>query len=212
VFVPIEFVWEVHGLPNGHAPDDARIGPPFEAARLPGVPAIVIAPDTINAAYGLRNLYRTPLSMAFFPAEVLVRLYEVLGQVSAVMGWLALATQGLVVVAMLAGVMAVLTLHRRQFAILRALGAPRLYIFLTVWMQIAFIAVAGALLGLVLGAGASFLVSQAVTAATGIVLPTALGWNELALVGGMILFGILVATVPAAAAYRRPVLHSLTGS
>jgi len=212
VIVPIEFVWQVHDLPTGHAAGDGRIGPPFEAARLPGVPAIVIAPDTLNAAYGLRNLYRTPLSMAFFPAEVLVRLYEVLGQVSAVMGWLALATQGLVVIAMLAGVMAILTLHRRQFAVLRALGAPRLYIFLTVWMQIAFIAVAGALLGLLLGARASLLVSQAITAATGIVLPTALGWNELALVGGMILFGILVATVPAAAAYRRPVLHSLTGS
>ena len=212
VIVPIEFVWQVHDRPTGHAAGDARIGPPFEAARLPGVPAIVIAPDTINAAYGLRNLYRTPLSMAFFPAEVLVRLYEVLGQVSAVMGWLALATQGLVVIAMLAGVMAILTLHRRQFAVLRALGAPRRYIFLTVWMQIAFIAVSGALLGLLLGAGASRLVSQAITAATGIVLPTALGWNELALVGGMILFGILAATVPAAIAYRRPVLHSLTGS
>src|SRR5258708_40281764 len=104
---------------------------------------------------------------------------------------------------MLAGVMAILTRHRRQFAILRALGAPRLYIFLTVWMQIAFIAVAGALLGLLLGAGASYLVSQAITAATGIVLPVSLGWNELALVGGMILFGILVATVPGAIAHPR---------
>lgn len=209
VIVPIEFVWQVHSLPTGHAAGETRIGPPFDAARVPGVPAIVITPDTINAAYGLRNLYRTPLSMAFFPAEALVRLYEVLGEVSALMGWLALATQALVVVAMLAGVTAILTLHRRQFAVLRALGAPRLYIFLTVWMQIAFVAVAGALLGLLLGVGASWLVSQAITAATGIVLPTALGSNELALVAGMILFGILVSTVPAAIAYRRPVMEAL---
>jgi putative ABC transport system permease protein len=210
VIVPIEFVWQVHNLPTGHAVGETRIGPPFDGARVPGVPAMVIKPDTINAAYGLRNLYRTPLSMAFFPAEALVRLYEVLGDIRELMSWLALATQGLVVLAMLAGVTAILTLHRRQFAILRALGAPRLYIFLTVWAQIALVAVSGALLGLGLGVGASYLVAQAITSATGIVLPSQLGWDELLLVGGMILFGLVIATVPAFIAYRRPVMQALT--
>jgi putative ABC transport system permease protein len=211
VIVPIEFVWRVHGLPTGHAESEARIGPPFDPARVPGVPAIVITPETVSAAYGLRTLYRTPLSMAFFPAEALVRLYEVLGDIRELMSWLALATQGLVVIAMLAGVMAILTLHRRQFAVLRALGAPRLYIFLCVWMQIAVIAVAGALLGLLLGAGAAMAVSRMITQATGIVLPARIGPDELLLVGGMILFGLIVATVPAFISYRRSVIESLTG-
>jgi len=210
VIVPIEFVWEVHGLPNGHAEGEERIGPPFDPARVPGVPAIVIKPETINAAYGLRTLYRTPLSMAFFPAEALVRLYEVLGDIRELMSWLALATQGLVVLAMLAGVMAILTLHRRQFAVLRALGAPRLYIFLCVWAQIAVIAVAGALSGLLLGAGAAMAVSHLITRATGIVLPARIGPDELWLVGGMIAFGLIVATVPAFISYRRSVIESLT--
>jgi putative ABC transport system permease protein len=210
VIVPIEFVWQVHGLPNGHAENDERIGPPFDPARVPGVPAIVIKPETINAAYGLRNLYRTPLSMAFFPAEALVRLYEVLGDIRELMSWLARAPQGLVVIAMLAGVMAILTLHRRQFAVLRALGAPRLYIFLCVWMQIAVIAVAGALIGLLLGAGAAMAVSHMITRATGIVLPARIGEDELLLVGGMIVFGLMVATVPAFISYRRSVIQSLT--
>ena len=210
VIVPIEFVWRVHGLPTGHAASERRIGPPFDAARVPGVPAIVIKPQTINAAYGLRNLYRTPLSMAFFPAEALVRLYEVLGDIRELMGWLALATQGLVVIAMLAGVMAILTLHRRQFAVLRALGAPRLYIFLCVWTQIAVIAVAGALLGLLIGSGAAIAVSHMITRATGIVLPARIGPDELLLVSGMILFGLIVATVPAFISYRRSVIQSLS--
>jgi putative ABC transport system permease protein len=81
VIVPIESVWRVHRLPTGHAEADTRIGPPFEADRVPGAPAIIIKPDTLAAAYGLRNAYRTPLSMAFFPAEALVRLYEVLGDI-----------------------------------------------------------------------------------------------------------------------------------
>src|SRR6516164_1136908 len=203
VIVPIEFVWHVHGLPTGHAEGDEHVGPPFDPARVPGVPAIVVKPQTINAAYGLRNLYRTPLSMAFFPAEALVRLYEL-------MGWLALATQGLVVIAMLAGVMAILTLHRRQFAVLRALGAPRLYIFLCVWTQIAVIAVAGALLGLLLGAGAAVGVSHLITQATGIVLPARIGPDEITLVAGMIAFGLIVATVPGFISYRRSIIENLT--
>jgi putative ABC transport system permease protein len=212
VIVPIEFVWRVHGLPTGHTETETHIGPPFDPARVSGVPAIVMTPDTINAAYGLRNAYRTPLSMAFFPAEALVRLYDVLGDVRTLMGWLALATQGLVVIAMLAGIMAILTLHRRQFAVLRALGAPRLYIFLCVWTQIAFVAVAGALIGLLLGAGAAFIVSRMLTRATGIVLTAQIGWDEWLLVGGMIAFGLVIATVPAIMAYRRPVIAGLTSS
>jgi putative ABC transport system permease protein len=210
VIVPIESVWEVHGLPNGHAEGDEHVGPPFDPARVPGVPAIVIKPETINAAYGLRMLYRTPSSMAFFPAEALIRLYEVLGDIRELMSWLALATQGLVVIAMLAGVMAILTLHRKQFAVLRALGAPRLYIFVCVWTQIAVIAVAGALLGLLLGAGAAVAVSHMITRATGIVLPARIGPDELMLVGGMIVFGLVVATVPAFISYRRSIIEALT--
>jgi putative ABC transport system permease protein len=210
VIVPIEFVWRVHGLPTGHAEGETRIGPPFAGERMSGVPAIVITPETVNAAYGLRTLYRTPTSMAFFPAEALVRLYEVLGDIRELMSWLALATQGLVVVAMLAGVMAILTLHRRQFAVLRALGAPRLYIFLCVWTQIAVIAVAGALLGLLLGAGAAVGVSHLITRATGIVLPARIGPDELSLVAGMILFGLIVATVPGFISYRRSIIENLT--
>jgi putative ABC transport system permease protein len=210
VIVSIEFVWRVHGLPTGHAEAASAIGPPFDAERVPGVPAIVMKPATINAAYGLRNEYRTSASMAFFPAEALVRLYDVLGDVRALMSTLALATQGLVVIATLAGIMAILTLHRRQFAVLRALGAPRLYIFLCVWTQIAFIAVAGAVIGLALGAGAALVVSQAITRATGIVLTTRIGLDEWLLVAGMIGFGLVVATIPALLVYRRPVVASLT--
>jgi ABC-type lipoprotein release transport system permease subunit len=109
---------------------------------------------------------------------------------------------------MLAGVMAIPRLHQRQFAVLRALGAPRLYIFLCVWTQIALIVVTGAALGLALGAGAAFVVSQLITRATGIALPTRIGADELLLVSGMILFALLVAFVPAFVSYHRSVIQA----
>lgn len=212
VVVPIELIWRVHGLLTGHAESESRIGPPFVPDRVPGVPAIVIKPDTINAAYGLRNQYRTTTSMAFFPAEALLQLYDVLGDVRTVMSVIALATQGLVVIAMLAGVMAILTLHRRQFAVLRALGAPRLYIFLCVWTQIALVAAAGALIGLLLGVGAAAIVSHLITRTTGIALAARIGPDEVLLTGAMVVFGLIVATVPAYVAYRRPVIQALSSS
>jgi putative ABC transport system permease protein len=212
IIVPIELVWRVHGLPTGHAENETRIGPPFVASRVSGVPAIIVKPDTLAAAYGLRNIYRTPLSMAFFPAEPLLRLYEVLGDIRELMSWMALATEGLVVLAMLAGVMAILALHRRQFGVLRALGAPRLYIFLCVWGEIAFIAIVGAIIGLALGTGAVILVSYMITRATGIVLPAEIGTNELLLVGGMILFGGLVSTIPAFVIHRQSVIEALNAN
>lgn len=82
VIIPVEQIWKLHNLPTGHAPEAGSvIGPPFDDAYLTGVPAIVIKPENLAAAYGLRNLFRTEASTAFFPAEVLVGLYQVLGDI-----------------------------------------------------------------------------------------------------------------------------------
>ena len=75
IIVPIEAVWQVHGFNNGHAAGVTRIGPPWESADAPGVPAIVVKPRTVSDAYRLRGKYRTGGTMALFPAEVLVEIY-----------------------------------------------------------------------------------------------------------------------------------------
>jgi hypothetical protein len=51
-----------------------------------------------------------------------------------------------------------------------------------------------------------------ITRATGIVLTAQIGWDEWLLVGGMIAFGLVIATLPAIMAYRRPVIAGLTSS
>ena len=129
IVVPVEQVWHVHGLPSGHAPGEERIGPPFDPDHLPGVPAVVVKPDTVPTAYGLSSAYRTEDATAFFPAEVLVQLYAVLGDVRSVLDVMALTTQLLVIAAIMAGLMALIQLQRERFAVLRALGASRSYIF-----------------------------------------------------------------------------------
>ena len=100
ILTPIELTWMVHELGNGHgdAPLE-KVGPPFDLDTVPGIPAAVVKPKTVAGAYGLRGEYRTPQTTAFFPAEVLVQLYELIGDVRVVMSGLAIATEVLLVAA-----------------------------------------------------------------------------------------------------------------
>lgn len=211
IVVPIEYNWAVHGLGTGHAAGDTRIGPPFDPAKLPGVPAIVIKPESLVAAYGLRDRYRTIASTAFFPAEALVDLYAVMGNVARIMGALTLAAQVLVVAAILAGILALLDLQRQRFAVLRALGASRGFVFATVWLYVTSLIAVGALIGLPLGWGLAVIVSRLVSAETGMAMQARLGFTEFAMVGALLVCGLVLALVPAALIYRRPVVEALRG-
>ncbi len=83
--------------------------------------------------------------------------------------------------------------------------------FTVVWVYVALIISAGCGLGLVFGWGMSGLVSRIFSAQTGIALKAVLtGW-EFALAGGVAIIGLVLATLPALALYRRPVIETLTG-
>ena len=127
---------------------DHRIGPPFDLATIPGIPAAILKPASLQDAYGLRNTWRTTETTAFFPAEVLVELYELLGDIRSVMSALAVATEVLLVASVLAGILILMRLYRHRFAVLRALGASRLYVFAVAWCFSFVLILAGSLLGL----------------------------------------------------------------
>lgn len=209
VVVPIEYNWIAHDLATGHADGETRIGPPFDPAHLPGLPAIVVKPADVAAAYGLRGQYRTERSTAFFPAEVLAGLYAALGDVSRIMGGLTLMAQVLVVAAILAGIVAILDLQRQRFAVLRALGAAPAFIFATVWIYVAALIVTGAMLGLALGWGAAAVVSHFIAQSTGVSMQASIGGTEIGLLAAFAGLGLLLATIPALLVYRRPVIDGL---
>ena len=209
IVVPIEYNWLAHGLGTGHLPGDTHIGAPFDAENLPGLPAVVVKPKDVAAAYGLRGAYRTPQSTAFFPAEVLVELYALLGDATAIMSGLTLAAQALVVAAILAGVVAILDLQRQRFAVLRALGASPIFIFTTVWIYVAAIVLSGALIGLGLGWAFASVVSDLLAQSTGVAMRAEIGLRELSLVGTLVGLGLVLALVPALITYRRPVVEAL---
>ena len=213
ILVPVESVWEVHGMADGHGPDrqPGAIGPPYDAERFPGTPAVLVEARALWANYALRAEFSTERTMAFFPGAVLSRLYGIMGDVRQVMSVMAVVTQVLVGIGVLAGLVILSRLLARRFALLRALGAPRRFVFALSWSFAALLVTTGAVLGLGLGLVTTGVISRAIAARTDILVEAQLGWSELHLVAGFVSLTVLLALLPAWLSMRRPVVVDLRG-
>ncbi|NIY73999.1 FtsX-like permease family protein [Marivivens donghaensis] len=211
IIVPVEAVWEVHGLANGHAPEAGDvIGGPFDAEYFPGTPAVVVHAEALWANYALRSTFtRDRETMAFFPGAVLAGLYNVMGDVRQAMSVMALVTQVLVAVSVMLGLFILSRLFRRQVALLRALGAPSRFVFAMMWSFSAVLLLSGAITGMLIGVGAAMVLSQIVTAQTNILVTAPLGWQEIQFVAGFVSVTLLISLLPAAVVLRQPVVEGL---
>jgi putative ABC transport system permease protein len=212
LIVPVEAVWRVHGLADGHAPGSGdRLGPPFDPARFPGTPAALVTADTLGGTYVMQAEFNTGGTMAFFPGTILARLHALMGDVRRVMSILAVLTQVLVTAGVLAGLMMLTRLLARRLALLRALGAPRRFVFAVTWSFALTLILGGAALGTGLGWLAARVISGIVTARTDVLVTATLGWPEIQLVAGFVSLTAVLALVPAWLTMRRPVIGDLRG-
>lgn len=219
ILVPIEGVWQAHEHGEeahdherdpGAAEGPAHLGPPWPE-DVAGVPAIIVKPTSIAAAYQLRSEHRTETTLAVFPGEVLTRLYATLGDARRVLTAIALGTQALAGVAVLLVAMAHLTQRRRQIGALRAFGAPRLAVFGVVWSELLLVVGAGVAFGVLLG----YLVAKALAVMlgreSGIHLPVTLEASDLAFAAALLAVAAAIAVVPAVWAYRQSPAAALRG-
>lgn len=212
ILVPVESVWSVHGLASGHGPEwDGRPGPPFDPSRFPGTPAVLVRATSLAATYGLQAEFSTADTMAFFPGTVLAQLHALMGDIRQAMSVLAIITQVLVTAGVLAGLMMMTRLIARRLALLRALGAPRRFVFALTWGFAMTLIAAGAVLGLAVGVAATAAISAAITARTDILVKAALGWPELHMVAGFVSLTAFLALVPAFLTMNRAVIPDLRG-
>lgn len=211
ILVPVEAVWEVHGLSNGHAPEaEEAIGPPFDPAQFPGTPAVVVKASALWANYALRDQFtQTGRSMAFFPGTVLAQLYAVMGDVRQAMSLMSVVTQVLVAASVLTGLLILTRLFRRQIAMLRALGAPRRFVMAVVWSQATALLIAGVLAGVLLGVGATAALSAVLSARTDMVIRASLGWGEIRLAACFLSVTTVLSLLPALSVLRQPVSEGL---
>jgi putative ABC transport system permease protein len=229
ILVPIQAVWHVHGLGHGHEHEDeqhhegevAAADHPDEAhdhhgaidadavidenfaADAPGLPAVLVKPKTIADAYKLRQEYRNGNTLAVFPGEVLTGLYATLGDARMVLSAVAAGSQGLVAAALVLVTVTHIGQRRRQIGALRAFGAPRLSVFMIVWLELFLLVALGIGMGFLTGLAAAQLIANAFTLKSGIVLPVGFTGEDLRM--GLILLAssAILAAVPAILAYRQ---------
>ena len=222
ILVPVEAVWHAHGMsyePSGYgrsledhfSPEHSDSEGNHDSAgeEAPGVPSIVVKPRGVADAYQLRAAYRTTETQAFFPAEVLVELYQTLGDVRDAMSLLAWATQVLVIAAVWITVLMTLELRRSQLALLRALGASRTFIFLGIWLHVGSMVLVGVLLGLALGWVGALALSWGFAKQSGLFLPVQLAWPEFRMALLLIGSGAILGILPGWSAYRKSVREAL---
>lgn len=211
ILVPVETVWSVHGLANGHGLDRGdQIGPPFDPELFPGTPAIVVHPKELWASYALRSEFtRDAESMAFFPGSVLSNLYRIMGDVRQAMSLMAVLTQTLVAASVLLGLFILTRLFQRQIALLRAIGAPSRFVFALMWSFGATLLVTGTVLGLASGIGFAAWLSTLVTERTDIHIVAQLGWTEIHAVAAFVSLSLILSLLPAALVMRSGVVATL---
>ncbi len=212
ILVPVEAVWDVHGLGTGHPPEEGdRIGPPYDPGYFPGTPAVLVSAEQLYINYALRAEFNTSETMAFFPGAVLAGLHGLMGDLRQIMSVMAVLTQILVTAGVLAGLVILIRLFARRLALLRALGAPARFVFSVVWSYAAALILAGAVVGVGVGFAAAAVISRMVTARTDILVTATLGWPEFHLVGAFVSLTVLLALLPAFIALSRPVVTDLRG-
>ncbi|MBK9239461.1 MAG: FtsX-like permease family protein [Acidobacteria bacterium] len=215
VWIPIEGIYRMSGhvLRGAGKPMRARPGEVIAEENLE-VSAVMLKLRNPQAGFllnGQINQQGKVATLAWPIARVMAELFDRIGWVSRILTMVAYLIVVVAAGSILASIYNTMNERRREFAILRALGARRSTVFSAIVLEASTITTIGALLGfLVYGAilAAAFVI---VRAQTGVVLDAFRFDHALWMTPvGMILLGALAGLVPAFKAYRTDVASNLT--
>lgn len=174
-----------------------------------GVSAILVKPKGFAEAYQLKVAWSKDSTTAAFPAEVLGKLFALVGDARQAASLVTLGFQAVVFAAVLIGLLASLPEKRRRIGLLRALGAGGGYVFMALWLQTAVVFGVAAVVGLILGWTTAAGLSAWLSVRSALFLPISLETGEFAILGLFWLAGAVGALVPALAGYRISVRQAL---
>jgi putative ABC transport system permease protein len=184
-----------------------------EKGRKGRISAVVLATKRGGAQSLRYDFQNRPEAMAVVPGSEIYTLFELIGNVDKLL----LAVSALVII--VAGVSILVSIYnsmserKRPIAILRALGARRTTILSIILMEATSLCLIGGIAGLVAGHALAEAAGRALRSQAGVSIS---GWAfhplEIAVIGGLLVLGVLVGLLPAMKAYRSDISTGLNPS
>ena len=214
IWIPIEGIFRMsgHHLRGGGEDYQSKAGEaiPDEHKEVSAVMLKFANPMTGFNLDSTINKQGKVATLAFPIGRVMADLFERLGWMSRVLVLVAYLVVLVSAGAILASIYNTINERRREFAILRALGARRRTVFSAIVLEAASIALLGSLLGLAVYAGILSAAAYSIRQQTGVVLEVAQLHPAIYLTPlGMTLLGGIAGIVPALKAYSTDVAENL---
>jgi putative ABC transport system permease protein len=214
IWIPVEGVFHMSGhVLRGtgveyHASDSEAV--PDEAKEVSAVMLKLRSPQDAIALKEEINTKGKTATLAWPIGTVMADLFAKLGWVYRVLTLVANLVCVVAAASILASIYNTISERRREFAILRALGARRATVFAAIVTESAAISAMGALLGFAVYAAVMLGAAAVVRAQTGVVVET-FRFHAVLVVAplGMTALGALCGLVPAFKAYRTDVASNL---
>lgn len=217
VWIPIEGIFRMsgHELRGSGESYVAQPGVPIDAAHKE-VSAVMLELSGRQAGFQLKGEYNKAggiATLAWPITESVAKLFDRLGWVQRVLELVAYLVVLVAAGSILASLYNTMNERRREFAILRSLGARRATVFGVIVLEAATLALLGSLLGYVVYALILYVAAGVVRAETGVVLDLwamhpALLWTPL----GLVAVGAVAGLLPAFKAYSTDVALTLARS
>ena len=206
IWVPLGLYYVVAGH---QAEDDMVEG----GARDPrGISGVLVRTHPTQRFTVLREVNDRLDAMAAVPLMEINNLFQLVGTADRVLKWIGLLVMVVALVGVMVAIYNTMGARRREFAVLRALGARRSTVLGLVTAEAASIAALGGVLGLLLAGVLLSAASGRVQAETGVALEVVPGFAELQLLVAVTAAGALAGLVPAWTAYRtEPARHLSSG-
>ncbi len=215
ILVAVEATWDIHGLGDGHThehehqgehqnghDETIQLGKFDQHSPLKPVSAFVVKPSSIASAYGLRSDFSTNETQAIFPAEVMVSLYSMMGDARLLMSYITLICEALVMLSLLFSIAALFALFKREFAILRTIGATRNYLLVSVWLFVFSLMTVGVLLGMLLATIEVQWISHLLSSQVQFSIEATLGTQDWGFALTILFIGSILALLPALFVYQ----------
>ena len=156
------------------------------------------------------NQYRQEPLLAIIPGVALQELWTLMGTAETALSAISVFVVATGLLGMMTMLLASLNERRREMAILRSVGAQPLHVFALFAAEAAVLTVVGALLGLALLYAVLAIAQPIVDARFGLFL--SIGWptaRDFAILGLVIVAGLLAGAFPATRAYRQSVADGM---